>query len=83
MAKKARTDYSAFKTDVERLQKNLDEFEHDLKEHTMQVQLKLEYILNALDDSAMDRPPPYAPAPAMQPPSAQQMVAATGRDLHR
>ena len=83
VAKKARTDYSAFKTDVERLQKNLDEFEHDLKEHTMQVQLKLEYILNALDDSAMDRPPPYGPPPTSQPPPAQQMVAATGQVLHR
>ena len=39
--KKARHDYSAFKTDVARLQKNLDAFEADLKEHTMQVQLKL------------------------------------------
>ena len=83
VAKKARTDYSAFKTDVERLQKNLDEFEHDLKEHTMQVQLKLEYILNALDDSVTDRPPHYAPASAPQPPPAQQMVAATGQGLRR
>mgnify|MGYP006163089753 FL=1 len=40
-AKKARHDYSVFKTDVARLQKNLDAFEADLKEHTMQVQLKL------------------------------------------
>ena len=83
VAKKARTDYSAFKTDVERLQKNLDEFEHDLKEHTMQVQLKLEYILNALDDSAMDRQPNYAPAAVPQPPPVQQMVAATGQGLRR
>ena len=41
VVKKARHDYSAFKTDVARLQKNLDAFEADLKEHTMQVQLKL------------------------------------------
>ena len=41
VAKKPRTDYSSFKTDVARLQKNLDAFEADLKEHTMQVQLKL------------------------------------------
>ena len=51
-AKKPRQDYAAFKTDVSRLQKNLEEFEHDLKEHTMQVQLKLAYILTALDESA-------------------------------
>ena len=50
-AKKQRQDYAGFKTDVARLQKNLDEFEQDLREHTMQVQLKLAYILNALDDS--------------------------------
>jgi len=55
-AKKARHDYSVFKTDVARLQKNLDAFEADLKEHTMQVQLKLAYILSALDDSAFDTP---------------------------
>jgi hypothetical protein len=54
VVKKARHDYSAFKTDVARLQQNLDAFEADLKEHTMQVQLKLSYILSALDDSAMD-----------------------------
>ena len=41
VVKKARHDYSAFKTDVARLQQNLDAFEADLKEHTMQVQLKL------------------------------------------
>lgn len=52
IAKKPRQDYSAFKSDVARLQKNLDEFEHDLKEHTMHVQLKLAYILSALDDTA-------------------------------
>lgn len=51
-AKKPRQDYAAFRTDVSRLQKNLEEFEHDLKEHTMQVQLKLAYILTALDESA-------------------------------
>ena len=34
------------------MQKNLEEFEHDLKEHTMQVQLKLAYILTALDETA-------------------------------
>ena len=47
----ASQDYSAFKSDVARLQKNLDEFEADLKEHTMQVGLKLAYILSALDDA--------------------------------
>jgi len=52
VAKKARHDYSAFKTDVARLQKNLDAFEADLKEHTTQVQLKLAYILSALDETA-------------------------------
>lgn len=57
-AKKARQDYSAFKTDVARLQKNLDSFEADLKEHTMQVQLKLAYILSALDEA--DPLPPGA-----------------------
>ena len=46
--KKARHDYSAFKTDVARLQKNLDAFEADLKEHTMQVQLKLACTRHAL-----------------------------------
>ena len=54
VAKKPRTDYSSFKTDVARLQKNLDAFEADLKDHTMQVQLKLAYILSALDDPAFD-----------------------------
>jgi len=60
VAKKARHDYSTFKTDVARLQKNLDAFEADLKEHSMQVQLKLAYILSALDDSAE---PQQLPAP--------------------
>ena len=36
-AKKQRTDYSAFKVDVARLQKSLQDFEHDLKEHTLQA----------------------------------------------
>ncbi|KAL3929433.1 MAG: hypothetical protein SGPRY_001962 [Prymnesium sp.] len=36
-AKKQRTDYSAFKIDVARLQKNLQDFEQDLREHTVQV----------------------------------------------
>jgi len=49
-AKKQRTDYSTFKDDVARLQKNLQDFEQDLKEHTSQVQQKLAYILSALDD---------------------------------
>ena len=48
VVKKARHDYSAFKTDVARLQKNLDAFEADLKEHTMQVQLKLACTRHAL-----------------------------------
>ena len=48
--KKARVDYSTFKTDVARLQKNLQDFEYDLKQHTLQVQQKLSYILSALDD---------------------------------
>lgn len=56
-AKKQRTDYSAFKVDVARLQKSLQDFEHDLKEHTLQVQQKLAYILSALDD----QPPPLGP----------------------
>mmetsp|Transcript_28769 Transcript_28769/g.92178 ORF Transcript_28769/g.92178 Transcript_28769/m.92178 type:complete len:225 (+) Transcript_28769:126-800(+) len=50
-AKRPRVDYSTFKTDVARLQKNLEEFEHDLKQHTLQVQQKLAYILSALDDA--------------------------------
>ena len=33
-AKKQKTDYSGFKHDVARLQKNLQEFEQDLKEHS-------------------------------------------------
>jgi len=49
VAKKPRQDYSMVKMDVARLQQNLDAFEIDLKEHTMQVQLKLAYILSALD----------------------------------
>ncbi len=76
-AKKPRVDYSAFKMDVARLQKNLEarrrraaraaaataraharscdarpaqEFERDLKDHTVQVQQKLAYILAALDE---------------------------------
>jgi len=52
-AKKPRADYASFKSDVARLQKNLHEFEQDLKEHSMQVQLKLAYILTALDDGPM------------------------------
>ena len=59
--KKARVDYSAFKADVSRLQKNLEDFENDLKEHSMQVQQKLAFILNALDEAAV---PPQAPAAA-------------------
>ena len=50
--KKGRQEYAVFKSDVARLQKNLDDFEQDLKEHAMQVQMKLSYILNALDESA-------------------------------
>ena len=50
-AKKQRVDYAAFKVDVARLQKNLQEFEHDLKQHTLQVQQKLAYILASLDES--------------------------------
>jgi len=55
-AKKQRTDYSAFKVDVARLQKNLQDFEQDLKAHTLQVQQKLAYILSALDDQAPPAP---------------------------
>ena len=51
--KRQRVDYSAFKTDVSRLQKNLEEFEFDLKQHTLQVQQKLAYILSALDETAV------------------------------
>lgn len=51
--KKQRLDYSAFKTDVARLQQNLEEFEFDLKQHTLQVQQKLAYILSALDEAAL------------------------------
>ena len=36
-AKKPRQDYSVFQSDVARLQQNLNEFEQDLKEHTMHV----------------------------------------------
>jgi len=73
VAKKARHDYSTFKTDVARLQKNLDAFEADLKEHSMQVQLKLAYILSALDDSSEPQmPPPDAGAGMSMP---QQMGA--------
>jgi len=73
LAKKARHDSSTFKTDVARLQKNLDAFEADLKEHSMQVQLKLAYILSALDDSSEPQmPPPDAGAGMSMP---QQMGA--------
>lgn len=58
-AKKQRIDYTAFKTDVARLQKNLEEFEYDLKEHTLQVQQKLTNILSALDGAAL---PPHPSA---------------------
>jgi len=51
--KKQRIDYSAFKMDVARLQKNLEEFEYDLKQHTLQVQQKLTNILTALDETAV------------------------------
>lgn len=49
-SKRQRADYSIFKTDVARLQKNLEEFEVDLKQHTMQVQQKLAFILSVLDE---------------------------------
>jgi len=52
-AKQQRMDYFSFKVDVARLQKNLDEFEHDLKEHTLQVQQKLAYILSVLDEPTL------------------------------
>ena len=58
-------DYSIFKTDVARLQKSLDEFEHDLKSHTIQVQQKLAYILMALDES--DAAPSYTPTALVDP----------------
>lgn len=48
--KKMRHEYASFKSDVARLQKNLHEFEQDLKEHSMQVQLKLAYILMVIDE---------------------------------
>uniref|UniRef100_A0A7S4B7R2 HSF-type DNA-binding domain-containing protein n=2 Tax=Chrysotila carterae TaxID=13221 RepID=A0A7S4B7R2_CHRCT len=51
-AKKQRADYSAFRNDVARLQKNLEDFELDLKQHTLQVQQKLAYILSSLDETA-------------------------------
>lgn len=73
--KKARVDYSAFKADVSRLQKNLENFENDLKEHSMQVQQKLAFILSALDEAAV---PPQAP-PAATNGSPAPMPAA--RDL--
>jgi len=53
-AKKPRQDYASFKLDLARLQQNLHEFEQDLKEHSMQVQLKLAYILTALDEGGRD-----------------------------
>ena len=49
-AKKPRHEYAIFKNDVERLQKKLSEFEHDLREHSHTVQLKLASILRALDE---------------------------------
>ena len=49
-SKRQRADYSIFKTDVARLQKNLEEFEVDLKQHPMQVQQKLAFILSVLDE---------------------------------
>jgi len=67
LAKNQRQDYSAFKTDVARLQKNLDAFEADLKEHTMQVQLKLAYILSALDESTVEDNNHTVPGPSAMP----------------
>lgn len=58
-AKKQRADYSACREDVMRLQKNLEQFETDLKEHTMQVEQKLAYILDTLDD--LPSPPSQRP----------------------
>jgi len=49
--KRPRIDYSVFRTDVARLQQNLDDLETDLKQHSMQVQQKLALILRALDDT--------------------------------
>lgn len=57
--KKQRADYSACREDVLRLQKNLEQFETDLKEHTMQVEQKLAYILETLDD--LPSPPNQKP----------------------
>ena len=55
--KRMRIDYSIFRTDVARLQQNLDDLESDLKQHSMQVQEKLALILRALDEAPMGEEP--------------------------
>ena len=67
-AKKPRQDYSTFKGDVAQLQQNLEAFEQSLKEHTMQVQLKLSYILHALDEIHAGGEAPLAGLPLAAPP---------------
>lgn len=54
MTKKHRTDYAAFKVDVARLHKHLQDFEHDLKEHTMQAVLELLRSLLSLHSPPAD-----------------------------
>ena len=62
--KKARHDYSAFKSDVARLQKNLDEFEADLKEHTMQARVAAMSPARHLSPTFQPPPSPSPLSPA-------------------
>ena len=54
--KRMRIDYSIFRTDVARLQQNLDDLESDLKQHSMQVL------------PTPSAPPPPPPTPHTPPP---------------
>ena len=56
--KRMRIDYSIFRTDVARLQQNLDDLESDLKQHSMQV----------LPTPSAPPPPPPPPTHSSAPP---------------
>jgi hypothetical protein len=73
-AKRPRHDYTVFKADVARLQQNLDEFEQNLKEHSMQVQMKLSYILHALDEVVTQPTSQSTTQAQMQQPAAEMQL---------
>ena len=63
--KRMRIDYSIFRTDVVRLQQNLDDLESDLKQHSMQVpSLPTAPSLTLLPPHPPCSPPSPSPAPS-------------------